>query len=190
VSAVSPAHPFRWPGSVHRKAAPRLARISSLSPGLEIDLAETLDLLEAAVAAHELVVEPPPVGPPVLGSDPVEEEDLCALAAVIPNPERPWDEWNRLGMAFWNASGGSEAGRLAFHIVSAKSTKHDAAATEARWRGYFRSPPNRVRLKTLLHYARQADPSFELPSSRRQMEHGRISAEQIWRAYQARKAVR
>jgi hypothetical protein len=45
-------HPIRWPGSWHRKGAPRLATIASLHPDTEIELSDALELLrEAATAA-------------------------------------------------------------------------------------------------------------------------------------------
>jgi hypothetical protein len=45
-------HPIRWPGSWHRKGAPRLVRIEALNDGHELDLQETLAvLIEAAKAA-------------------------------------------------------------------------------------------------------------------------------------------
>ena len=39
---------------------------------------------------------------------------------VIPNDDRPWSEWNNIGMAVWRATGGSEEGREAFHTWSEK----------------------------------------------------------------------
>jgi hypothetical protein len=45
-------HPIRWPGTWHRKGAPRLARIEALAPQREIDLGDALAALrEAADAA-------------------------------------------------------------------------------------------------------------------------------------------
>jgi hypothetical protein len=44
-SNKSVVHPIRWPGSWHRKAAPRLCQIKALDPDREIDLAGALDVL-------------------------------------------------------------------------------------------------------------------------------------------------
>jgi hypothetical protein len=52
VTNVSTVHPIRWPGSVHRKSAPRLATIVALRPEREIHLAEALDALAEASAAQ------------------------------------------------------------------------------------------------------------------------------------------
>jgi hypothetical protein len=38
-------HPIRWPGSVHRKAAPKLCQIVAINPDAEIDLQDALSTL-------------------------------------------------------------------------------------------------------------------------------------------------
>lgn len=45
-------HPIRWPGSWHRKAAPRLARIVA-EPGGEVDLTDALERLSEAVGGAQ-----------------------------------------------------------------------------------------------------------------------------------------
>jgi hypothetical protein len=82
------------------------------------------------------------------------ELDLAELAHAIPN-DCSWDEWNRLGMAIWAASGGSAEGSIVFDDFSAKSPKYDPHNTAARWRNYARSPPSRITAGTLIHLARQ-----------------------------------
>jgi hypothetical protein len=81
------------------------------------------------------------------------EIKLRELAAAIPN-DADWTLWNRLGMAFFAASGGSDEGFIAFDDFSAKSAKYDPHAVEERWRNYRRSPPTRIGLGTLVHLAR------------------------------------
>ena len=49
-------HPIRWPGSVHRKGEPKLARIVELNEDAEIDLGDALEALEAAAAARGIDV--------------------------------------------------------------------------------------------------------------------------------------
>jgi hypothetical protein len=83
------------------------------------------------------------------------EISLRELAAAIPN-NADWHQWNRVGMAFYIASGGSDEGRIAFDDWSAKSPKYDPHAVEERWRNYRRSPPSRIGLPTLVHLAHQA----------------------------------
>jgi hypothetical protein len=80
---------------------------------------------------------------------------LRELARYIPN-NADWHEWNRVSMAFYTASGGSDEGFVAFDDWSAKSPKYDRYAVEERWRNYRRSPPSRIGMGTLIHLAHQA----------------------------------
>jgi hypothetical protein len=45
---ISPCHPMRWAGSLHRKATPLLCRIEAANPDREISLADALAALEGA----------------------------------------------------------------------------------------------------------------------------------------------
>jgi Primase C terminal 2 (PriCT-2) len=80
---------------------------------------------------------------------------LEEIVAAIPNG-CGWDEWNRIGMAIFAASGGSELGFVAFDDFSSRSPKYDPHAVLERWRNYRRSPPSRISLGTLIHHAREA----------------------------------
>jgi len=80
---------------------------------------------------------------------------LSELARVIPN-HADWHEWNRIGMAFYTASGGCDEGFIAFDDWSAKSAKYNPHAVEERWKNYRRSPPSRIGMGTLVHLAHQA----------------------------------
>jgi hypothetical protein len=83
--------------------------------------------------------------------------DLEEVCAAIPNNCCSWEEWNKIGMAIYAESGGSEEGRIAFDDFSSRCpTKYDPHAVEERWRNYRRSPPSRIGLGTLVHLARQA----------------------------------
>jgi Protein of unknown function (DUF3987) len=50
-------HPLRWPGSWHRKGAPRLASILHEAPTAELDLDEALERLEEAAKARGVSAE-------------------------------------------------------------------------------------------------------------------------------------
>lgn len=80
---------------------------------------------------------------------------LEEIVAAIPN-NCSWDDWNRVGMAIFAASGGSELGFVAFDDFSSRSPKYDPYAVMERWRNYRRSPPSRISLGTLVHLAREA----------------------------------
>jgi hypothetical protein len=79
---------------------------------------------------------------------------LEEIVAAIPN-RFSWEEWNRIGMAIYAASGGSELGFVIFDDFSARSPKYDSRTVLERWRAYHRSPPSRISLGTLIHLARQ-----------------------------------
>jgi hypothetical protein len=81
--------------------------------------------------------------------------DLAEIARAIPN-NCSWDDWNRIGLAIFAASGGSEDGFVVFDDFSAKSTKYDPRTVGERWRNYRRSPPSRIGLGSLVHLAREA----------------------------------
>jgi hypothetical protein len=81
---------------------------------------------------------------------------LDELARAIPNANVGWHDWNRLGMAFFVASNGSDEGYIAFDDWSAKSSKYDPESVKERWRNYRRSRPSRIGMGTLVHLARQA----------------------------------
>jgi hypothetical protein len=160
-TAANPVHPLRWPGSWHRKEVPRLANIVTLNDDAEIELGDTLNRLREAAALAGI----DPSSDPRPGPDAVADIiDVVSALAIIPNPDLPWAEWNRKGLAIWRATGGSEEGREAFHKWSSKSGKYDPTATDERWDHFATSPPNQIGAKTLFFEARQADPDWKAPS--------------------------
>jgi hypothetical protein len=177
LSAAPVCHPMRWPGTWHRKGEPRLARISSLNPDAEIELQDALDnLREAAGAAG--ACDPGRHGE---ANDPEADlQDIAAALAMMRNDDLPWAEWNRIGMAAWAASGGSEEGFAAFAYWSSKSGKFDPAETRRRWGHYRTSPPGRIGAGTLFYLARQADSDFVKPSNRILTQEGARIAEAMF----------
>jgi Primase C terminal 2 (PriCT-2) len=83
------------------------------------------------------------------------EIDLADVVAAIPN-NCDWHGWNRVGMAIFAASGGSDQGGIIFDAWSAKSPAYDPYTTITRWNHYHRSPPFRLSVGTLVYLARQA----------------------------------
>jgi Bifunctional DNA primase/polymerase, N-terminal/Primase C terminal 2 (PriCT-2) len=84
-----------------------------------------------------------------------QDLDLAEVVANIPN-RCDWENWNKIGLAIFKASGGSEEGFIIFDDFSARSLKYDPHVVEDRWRNYHRSPPSRISLGTLVHLAREA----------------------------------
>ena len=155
-------HPIRWAGTVHRKNPdePRLARIVEENPDSEISLKDALSELEGLeILRDEAAGER---GKDTPYSDPTGDADLLMECAKrIPNQDLDWAAWNRILMAFWAASNGSEEGLAAAEVFSAKSSKtHGPSATRARWEHFSTSPPGQLTVRTLVYEARKGDPSF------------------------------
>jgi hypothetical protein len=87
-----------------------------------------------------------------------EAAEIAAALAVIPNPELDWEEWNRIGMAAWRATGGSQEGFQAFNDWSSKAGKYNAELTRKRWADYGGSPPTIIGAGTIFWLADKADP--------------------------------
>jgi hypothetical protein len=157
-------HPIRWPGSVHRKGTPRLAEIIEENPDCEIDLPTALEELERVAAARGIGDSEQRDQQPAAGSDTVlDPEGLLGCAERIPNDATtPWGAWNRIGMALWRASNGSEAGFEAFDLFSQKNgEKYDEADTRGRWKHYAKHKPTKIGAGSLIYWARQTDPKFK-----------------------------
>jgi hypothetical protein len=66
---VPTVHPIRWGGSVHRKAAPKIASNIEVNRDAEIDLGEALEALEVAAKARGITVGKKPNGSTANGED-------------------------------------------------------------------------------------------------------------------------
>lgn len=123
-------HPLRWPGSWNHKGKPRLAHIIADHPDAEINLDEAIErITEAVEAAGLAAADLPKSGTPEAPIDLV-----TAAMAHIPNPgaDVHYDTWVKLGYAVHRATGG--VGFQIWDDWSQKSTKYNAAETEAAWR--------------------------------------------------------
>lgn len=90
-----------------------------------------------------------------------EEPELVGAALrAIPNAEEDWEEWNRIGMAVWAATGGDDDAFDAWDEWSQKSTKYSIYETRARWDHFRRSPPSQIGFGTLFYMASEADPAW------------------------------
>ena len=124
-----------------------------------------LDRMPASAAASAPALTPTSAATPAPNPDAAGlPEDIAAALAVIPNADVSWDDWSRIGMTTWRASGGSAEGLSAWKAWSAKSSKHSDAACDERWRHWFRSPPTRLGFASLYRLARQANPLWVKPS--------------------------
>jgi hypothetical protein len=74
-----------------------------------------------------------------------QQPDLTLIADAvqhIPNNDLGWDDWNKVIMAIWAATGGSDEGFEICDAFSQKSNKYDAANTQARWDAITTCPPD------------------------------------------------
>jgi putative DNA primase/helicase len=79
---------------------------------------------------------------------------------VIPNEDLGWDDWKRLGLAVFRATGGSDRGFHIFDQWSRKSSKYDEANTRREWASIHRSPPTRIGAGSIFYEADRADPTW------------------------------
>jgi Primase C terminal 2 (PriCT-2)/Bifunctional DNA primase/polymerase, N-terminal/Family of unknown function (DUF5906) len=96
-------------------------------------------------------------------NDKLAADDIAELAAAveaIPNNLPGWEDWNRVMMAIWAATGGSEEGfKIADHWC-AKWEGYDATETRRRWKAISKSPPNRIGAGTIFYLADEASPGW------------------------------
>jgi primase-like protein len=76
---------------------------------------------------------------------------VARAVAFIPNNDLPWKYWADFGLAIFGAVG-DEGGPI-FAAWSRRSRKHDKDYTKRTWRGFGRSPPNRIGAGTVFYLA-------------------------------------
>jgi hypothetical protein len=84
-----------------------------------------------------------------------------AMAQIRNEGPRDWERWNRIGMALWAATGGTEGGREVWHAWSGQHPAYDPDETNDRWDHYFNSPPTQIGAGTLFHMAGEASPGWK-----------------------------
>jgi hypothetical protein len=144
-SNITIVHPIRMAGSWHRKVRPVLSRLKA-EPDREIDLAEGLDLLQAACPEPERPRRTNGGHPP--GSD--DEQRARDAIRYIPADDR--ETWLRMGMAL-HSTGWSSAFAI-WENWSRSSGKYDERDQEKTWRS-FQDRSNGVTIATLFHEAQQ-----------------------------------
>jgi hypothetical protein len=115
-------------------------------------LAACAPLIGAEAPSYENGEDHAPASPQ---ADPLR---VAAALNVIPNGGEPadWEAWNRIGMAAWAATGGSDLGFAAFDAWSGRHPAYDAVETRGRWEHYRGSPPTKIGAGTLFRLAKQA----------------------------------
>ncbi|MBP0581489.1 DUF3987 domain-containing protein [Labrys sp. LIt4] len=168
-TAAALSHPLRLPGSWHTKGEPRPCRVVENNGEAEVELTAALELLQAEADAQGLKVENSRHADGRTGfkaETPLCRDDLLALAAAIPNPDAPdWNNWSNIGMAFYDASHGSDDGEDAFYAWSEKAASvHDLETAQYKWDHIRQYPPSNISTGTLVRLASRAQLGFQLPS--------------------------
>jgi hypothetical protein len=114
-------------------------------------------------------------GPRTPGDEPRADLLLIAKAlAAIPNNDMGWDDWNRVAMATWRATGG--AGFEAFDKWSQKSKKYVAEETSAKWAQFTTSPPTLIGAGSIFFMADEASPIWRDVTPERRDEIERLAS--------------
>jgi len=111
-------------------------------------------------------------------------DDLRNTLWLIPNDDADpdWEYWNRVGMAIYAASGGSQEGLQLFKEWSAKHReKYREANTEQKWKDLHSCPPERITAGTLFFLAAQATPRWRKQGKQiaRSMHNARLAIEAL-----------
>lgn len=83
---------------------------------------------------------------------------IAAAFNAIPNGGAPdWEAWNRIAMAAWRATGGSEFGLACFDAWSARHPSYSGDLVNERWKHFGTSPPTQIGAGTLFKLAFDAE---------------------------------
>jgi hypothetical protein len=139
---------MRLPGFFHCKREPFLIRMMS-----------TLDTPPYAAKNFERCEEPPHISG---DKEPATEVDLILTAGVLEilPPAMEWANRNHIGMAAWRATDGHIEGFEAWCRWLERSGKFNPHAARRQWSRYFKCPPKRIGLGTLIFLADQVDPDW------------------------------
>lgn len=93
--------------------------------------------------------------------------EMIALAmAVIPNDELNWEWWNKVGMAIFRATGGSDEGFRIFNTWSRKcAAAYDEGDTKEKWGKYSTSEPDRIGAGSIYRWANEAHPGWDIEAA-------------------------
>jgi hypothetical protein len=97
---------------------------------------------------------------------------VAPAVAAIANDDLGWDDWNRIGMAIYAATSGSDEGAQLFDAFSQKSSKYKKRETTQKWKQYKRSPPTRIGMGSLWEIAFQHDSEWLDRANSEAIEHG------------------
>jgi hypothetical protein len=94
--------------------------------------------------------------------EPATEIDLILAAGaleILP-PAMEWHDRNYIGLATWRATDGDIEGFEAWCRWLERSGRFNLRAAQRQWLHYFKCPPDRIGLGTLIFLANQVDPDW------------------------------
>ena len=147
--------PYRWTVQSPDEVAVRDLPVVT-SSGIEKFLEAIAPLIKGPVKsetskrANFIPAAPANVSEPTPAAS---QEKIHEAMGFILNADLHWDDWNRIGMALYQATAG--AGFEIFDDWSRRSTKYDQEATRERWEGIRRSPPDRIGGGLIFRLARE-----------------------------------
>jgi hypothetical protein len=98
------------------------------------------------------------------GNGRADIELVADALAIIPNEASiDWEQWYRVGMAVFRATGGSAEGFAVWDAWSRKSPKYNSDNTARKWANFLRSPPTKIGAGSIIHLARKVDPYWDRP---------------------------
>jgi hypothetical protein len=118
-------------------------------------------IAKAPARLLELVVKPARAPRKWDGEPQADIAELTLAMAMIPNADCDWESWNRVGMALFNATAGSEAGFRLFDAWSQRSRKYNAGKTAQKWKALDGCPPNEIGAGTIFYLADEAVPGWQ-----------------------------
>jgi RepB DNA-primase N-terminal domain/Primase C terminal 2 (PriCT-2) len=139
---------MRLPGFFHCKGEPFPVRIIS-----------TFDAVAYPAKNFERCNEAPHISG---DKEPATEIDLILAAGaleILP-PAMEWHNRNKIGMATWRATDGAIEGFEAWCRWLERSGRFNLYSAQLQWLRYFKSPPTRIGLGTLIFLADQVDPDW------------------------------
>jgi hypothetical protein len=88
------------------------------------------------------------------------EAELLRIAGAlndIPNEGRAdWEWWNRLAMAIWHATGGTEGAWALFDAWSSRNAAYSRTEARAKWDALSKCPPTDIGAGTIFYLAKEA----------------------------------
>lgn len=120
--------------------------------------AATQDFIDA-IFKHNGREAPRPVEPREYVDDEPQSVELATLKALLDalDPDCGYDEWTRVGMGVFHATGSSDEGLALFDTWSAKGDKYPGTANiQAKWRSFSGAVGNPVTIGTLIMMAKKA----------------------------------